>query len=268
MGLTSKILRNENFFQTTWRYVKGILSGCQIDAPPIFILGCGHSGTSVLLRLLGTHSRIYGIPYESRVFMHSDFKRKLASLIWTRDTIAQAKNRWVEKTPAHVRFVETIFSEYPEAKVLLVIRDGRDVTVSLRKRYGDFERGLKRWVADNQDGQNWAGHPGVLTVKYEDLVKHYDQTMVRICEFLEEKIEDGMLSFHEQPAFVFSKKVSNPGSEAGQSHNEYRNWQINQKLFDGSGKWKNEMLDDEKVRFKDVAGEMLISLGYAENNQW
>ena len=37
---------------------------------PIFIVGCGHSGTSLLKKLLGNHSNIYDIKEESGIFFH------------------------------------------------------------------------------------------------------------------------------------------------------------------------------------------------------
>lgn len=38
-----------------------------IDSSPTFIVGCGHSGTSVLLAILGAHPRIYPVTYESGI---------------------------------------------------------------------------------------------------------------------------------------------------------------------------------------------------------
>ena len=37
---------------------------------PIFIVGCGHSGTTLLNKLLGHHSNIFSIPDESWIFGH------------------------------------------------------------------------------------------------------------------------------------------------------------------------------------------------------
>ncbi len=45
------------------------------DSPPIFILGCGHSGTTLLLAMLSRHSHLYGIPYESSLFRRSAVQR-------------------------------------------------------------------------------------------------------------------------------------------------------------------------------------------------
>ena len=270
MGLTAKILRNENFFQDTWGYFRQRQRGHRIEAAPIFVLGCGHSGTSVLLRLLGAHSKIYGIPYESRVFTHPDIKQRLTSKIWNRNTIAHCKHRWVEKTPIHVRMIDRIFVRYPDARVLFVVRDGRDVSVSLRKRFGDYDKSLRRWVNDNHQGLNWVKDPRVMQVHYEDLVKNYDQTMPGICKFIGETFEEGLVDYHETPAYMFSTGVRNPGSGSGKDHKEYRNWQINQKLFDGSGKWVKEMTAEEKACFKadEEATKMLIDFGYAADDSW
>ncbi len=268
MGLTTKILKNESPVRGFWAYLRGRMAGCRVDAPPIFVLGCGHSGTSVLLRLLGAHSRIYGVPYESRVFMHSAFKQWLTGKIWNRDAIGQRKHRWVEKTPAHVRELAAVFKRYPDAKVVFMIRDGRDVAVSLRKRFGDFEKGLKRWLDDNRDGLEWVDGKRVMMLKYEDLVKNYEQVMPEVCRFIGEPFEEGMLAYHEQPAYVFSKNLKDPGAESGKDHKHYRNWQINQKLFDGSGKWKTEMTEAEKVRFKEAAQDLLVQFGYVDSADW
>ena len=43
-----------------------------IDSPPTFIVGCGHSGTWLLLAILGMHSRIQAIPFETELFFKSD----------------------------------------------------------------------------------------------------------------------------------------------------------------------------------------------------
>ena len=271
MGITSKVLRNEGLFRNTGKYVRQKLRGHRVSAPPIFLVGCGHSGTSILQRLLGEHSHIYGVPYESRIFEYENFKKWLTMKIWNRETVVRAKQRWVEKTPMHVRLIERIFASFPTARILFVVRDGRDVTVSFRKRFGDFETGLKRWVEDNRSGLAWRDDSRVMTVRYEDLVKRYDETMPRICAFIGETFEEGMIAFHENPAYYHSEKViDNPVSESGKDHKYYRNWQVNQKLFDGSGKWVKEMSEEEKARFKTDkdAMELLIEFGYADGDDW
>ena len=270
MGLTAKILRNERFFLYTWQYFQQRCRGHRIEAAPIFLVGCGHSGTSVLLRLLGAHSKIYAVPYESRVFTHPDLKQRLTSMIWNRNTVAQRKHRWVEKTPLHVRMIDRIFTRYLDAKVLFVVRDGRDVAVSFRKRFGDFEKGIRRWVDDNRQGLSWTHDSRVMTVRYEELVKQYDETMPRICRFIGEAFEEELIDYHETPAYIFSKRVRNPGSGSGKDHKDHRNWQINQKLFDGSGKWIEEMTEEEKASFKTDkdAMQMLIDFGYVTGDDW
>ena len=53
---------------------------------PIFIVGCGHSGTSIMLALLDAHSKIEVIPDESWVFFRNILKRIYLLRKW--DTIS------------------------------------------------------------------------------------------------------------------------------------------------------------------------------------
>jgi hypothetical protein len=268
MGLTAKILRHEKLRQYSG-FLKHYLNGVRISAPPIFIVGCGHSGTSVLLKILDMHPNIYAVPFESRVFLKSGSKIRLARHFWNKNAIAAGKHRWAEKTPAHVHAIGRILAVYPGAKILLIIRDGRDVAISLRKRTGDFAAGVARWVADNQAGEAYWKHPQVFRLTYEELVGNFDAVMPKICEFLGEPYDASMRNFHQRRLDLFRSDSSMPPpSEAGEHHNQHRNWQINQQLFNGSGKWLDEMSAGEKVLFKQKAGQMLIDYGYATDMAW
>lgn len=268
MGITAKILHNEHprlYFDFLVNFLKGV----RISAPPIFIVGCGHSGTSVLLNILDMHPYIHAVPFESRVFLKSRWKIRSAKLFWDKNTIAAGKHRWAEKTPAHVHAINRILAIYPDAKILLIIRDGRDVAVSLRKRTGDFASGVARWVEDNRVGEAFWNHPQVFRLTYEELVGDFDAVIPKVCEFLGEPYDASMRNFHQRRLDLFHSNTSTtPPSEAGEHHNQHRNWQINQQLFDGSGKWQEGMSAEEKALFKQKAGQMLIDYGYAADMDW
>lgn len=268
MGITAKILRNERP-QQYLDFLRNYFSGVRISAPPIFIVGCGHSGTSVLLNILDMHPHIHAVPFESRVFLKSRWKIRLAQFFWNKNTIATGKNRWAEKTPAHIHAISRILAIYPNAKILLIIRDGRDVAISLRKRTGDFAAGVKRWMEDNRAGEAFWNHPQVFKLTYEEMVSQFDSVIPCVCEFLGEPYDAAMRSFHQRRLDLFrAGQSAPPPSEAGEHHNQHRNWQINQQLFDGSGKWQREMSKEEKIIFKQQAGQMLIDYGYAMNMDW
>lgn len=268
MGITAKILRNEHPRQYL-DFLTNYLKGVRISAPPIFIVGCGHSGTSVLLNILDMHPHIHAVPFESRVFLKSRWKIALARFFWNKNAIAAGKQRWAEKTPNHVHAIGRILEIYPDARILLIIRDGRDVAVSLRKRTGDFSAGVTRWVEDNRAGEPFWDHPQVFRLTYEEMVGNFDVVIPCVCEFLGEPYDAAMRNFHQRRLDLFRSGASSPPpSEAGEHHNQHRNWQINQQLFNGSGKWQGEMSSDEKAIFKHQAGQMLIDYGYAVDMNW
>ena len=53
------------------------------------------------------------------------------------------------KTPRHIYFLDQIFDYFPGAKVIYITRNGKAVTASMKKRYGNFYTGMERWIKDN-----------------------------------------------------------------------------------------------------------------------
>jgi Sulfotransferase family len=87
---------------------------------------------------------------------------------------------FVEKTPTHVFYVERLLATFPEAHVVEVVRDGRDVCVSmqLRGRYVETwptarEAQIALWVRSVRRGLALREDTGirdrVTRVRYEDL---------------------------------------------------------------------------------------------------
>ncbi len=74
-------------------------------------------------------------------------------------------------------------------------------------------------------------------------------------------------NYHQSPRYFFTHRIEKPPNAFGENHEAYRNWQINQPLFDGRGKWKN-LTQEEKQLIKDRVGEMLIEYGYTTDLNW
>lgn len=236
----------------------------QLVASPIFIVGCGHSGTTLLLRVVGSHPDVHPILDESQTFEKARlYKLKRFDL----QAHQYEKSRWVEKTPRHILHIEDIFKARPKAKILLILRDGRDVAVSIRNRTGRLEDGIKRWIEDNREGEAWWDDSRVKVLQYEDLVEHFATKLNSMLQFLELPYSEDCLNFNtklKHPEIGHQK----PGSAYGENHLEYRMWQVTQPLFDGRSRWKKGMNEAEKKMFKERAGEILIRYGYETSMDW
>ncbi len=237
---------------------------------PIFIVGCGHSGNSLMLAILGNHPSIYPIPYESQLFYKN--QQYLANKIhqFEQDCHAEGKSRYAEKTPRHIHKIGEIISLFPKSKIILMLRDGRDVVCSLKARGQDFTQSLDRWINDNLEGKKYFNHPNVSQLKYEDLVKNPEQVIRNIFTFTEEKYDSKILEYHtnKKQWFGASELVKPDKIQNLQDHKNLRNWQVNQPIFNGSGRWKKEMSTDEKECLKKKAQTLLEEFGYENDSNW
>lgn len=238
---------------------------------PIFILGCGHSGTSLILVMLGSHSSIFPIDYESGLFVKPEEQIQSILKEWDSECLASGKNRWIEKTPSHIFYLYKIWKYRPQSQVILMLRDGRDVVCSLKQRvdYNNFEKRIDRWIYDNMAAFAYWQDPRLKVVKYEDIIAQPEATMGEILTFLGEPYTADVLQFHQTKKHWYSAEITKPEEiKTLGEHNNLRNWQINQPLFDGRGRWKQEMTAEEKVLFKAKAQKYLEKFGYVEDDNW
>lgn len=113
---------------------------------------------------------------------------------------------WGEKTPGHALWLPDICNLFPEAKIIITVRDPRDVLVSYCERWnaGRFETSfLMKSVANLRYHLDRLLHSPVfpaeqiLWIRYEDLVADPEREMRGICKFMALEFNSRMLSFFE-----------------------------------------------------------------------
>jgi hypothetical protein len=189
--------------------------------PPIFIAGCGRSGTTYLQTIIDTHREVF-VPTET-LFLpeylrraHHVPRRLLEWLFFNEPHLtawydgprfpvndaAEAIERvhqhmaakegarvWGQKTPRFVRHIDLFRRHFPGCRWVLIYRDPRATVASmLNSPVHPFSLGwaCARWVRDNQPVLDHLRHPrpDTLVVCYEELIRDFDNHLTRIFDFL------------------------------------------------------------------------------------
>ncbi len=170
---------------------------------------------------------------------------------------AQGKALVGDKTPGYVRRMNTLNALWPEARFVHLIRDGRDVYLSMRHRpLHKLKRGFfDTWAGDPaitaalwwelnvQAGRNTGNLLGprlYYEMRYESLIAHPREECETLCAFLGLPYDDHMLRFNETQT---TKKAR---------------WPITAGLRD----WRTEMPAEAVERFEAAAGPVLNEFGY------
>jgi hypothetical protein len=130
---------------------------------------------------------------------------RLFALFHEHHAARTGKGRWGDKSLHTEHFADRIFEEFPDARIIHMIRDPRDRYASVRKRHGrDLRRvgaATGRWLGSTRAGRrNRARYPDrYLLVRYEDLARDPEGTMRRVCSFIEEEYSPAMLSMGGAP---------------------------------------------------------------------
>lgn len=271
---------------------------------PIFIVGCGRSGTTLLRLILNRHSNI-SIPEETWYYPQlykelnrqnekpPDWQKYVGSEVFRLNSERfpdleligiltllekntwgdwssiipvvnrfyakiENKKRWGDKTPGYVMHLPLIKQLFPDAKVIHMVRDGRDVIPSILKYWSvgpqttslietafywkkHVSRGIE--FGPKLFGQNY------FELKYEDLVSMPETQIQKVCSFIGESYEAAMIDNRmDKPDVV-------PNWEW---HKETRKQINNQNI----GKWKLGLSKYEVMVIQYVGGGLLKRFDY------
>src|SRR5262245_60544268 len=181
------------------------------------------------------------------------------------------KSRWGEKTPFYCRRMPAIETVLPEAHFVHVIRDGRDVALSLRPLWfspgEQIEAQAHNWltkVSTFRDNGKTCRH--YLEVRYEDLVLDTETVLRRVCDFIALRYEPRMLSYH-----------AGARDRLDEISDEYRfkDMPISKEARLGLhvktlhppdparvARWRSDMSAADHETFTSIAGGLLADLGY------
>ena len=124
---------------------------------------------------------------------------RLFDLLHRQHAERRGRRRWADKSLHTEYAADRVFAEVPDARIIHMVRDPRDRYASIIRRYDGPGKGvgaaMGRWVASLRAGhRNLARHPDrYLFVRYETLASTPEPTLQRICAFLGEDYDAGML---------------------------------------------------------------------------
>jgi len=165
---------------------------------------------------------------------------------------------WGDKTPSFFRMVPDLKTLFPNAKFIHIVRDGRDVYLSLRNR----EKGRKNiavaayeWsykIQKVRDQFRSLPDDRHFEVRYESLVSDPESSARKICKFLCLEFEPEMLDFWKD-----SEKF------IGDHHSDLIFQPVSKK---STGKWKTGLSSNEVMQFEYFASKWLAEFDYEIQN--
>jgi hypothetical protein len=184
----------------------------------------------------------------------------------------QNKPRYGDKTPSYCEHIPSIASLLPEAHFIHIIRDGRDVAMSLRKMWfapGHDVPTLARYWRRLVRGAREAGgvSRAYMEIRYEDLVTEPQSQLEAITRFLSIPFDSSMLRYFERTPERLKEhraRVRVDGAVLVSHEQRLSQQRLTTQSLQPSRvfQWKREMSEAERAEFVLYAGDTLEELGY------
>jgi hypothetical protein len=182
---------------------------------------------------------------------------RLVGALYTAYANQHGAARWGDKTPTYTSHIELLHRIFPRARFIHLIRDGRDVALSVldtwgRRAHVDLVFAARSWVRRVAEACCSGGRfdpESYLELRYEDLVVEPEKELRRVCRFLDEDFHPKMLQFH---------LTAEEWIQEGGFHDAVRNPLTTERI----DRWRKEMSASDLRVFEAVAGPTLTGLGY------
>jgi hypothetical protein len=272
--------------------------------PPLFIVGCPRSGTTLLYHMLLSSGGFAAFRKETHLYemvvprfgdLRTARARQKFETEWLNshfgnvpgydvkpiirravgecrsgghflrllmEGIAQVQqvDRWLEATPAHVTHIERIKQDFPDARVVHVIRDGRDAALSIDKQHWiapfPWDRRLTlavaalywEWMVKRGRASGRRIGRDYLEVRFEDLIGRPRETLEEVAAFLDYQLD------YERMQSTALGTLRTPNTSFKEN--------LTQGEFNPVGRWQVECPPDDIRICEQLVGTFLEELGY------
>ena len=182
------------------------------------------------------------------------------------------KKRWGDKTPPYSAHIIDIKKLLPEAYFIHLIRDGRDVALSLKDKWfgpgNKIDELANNWVYRIRETRRQAQHlTNYIEIRFEDLITEPENTLKKICNFIKLPYSNQMLNYYQNADKRLSEMVDRFDSKGNlilQKEKRLEIFELTKKPPEKSRiqRWKKEMSLEEQIKFKKIAGHILKDLNY------
>ena len=182
---------------------------------------------------------------------------ELVDALFRMEIAGSGKPRWGDKTPNYYHCWRPLMRLFPSSRLVHIIRDGRDVNLSLEKvgwhgpTAADRARYWQERVEMAKEAARELGPERNLIIRYEELVLSTQVTLEAVCDFLGEEFEPGMLNF-------FTDAEMHICDIDGDVHEKVRRAPGPEDV----GRWRREMPVERQKEFEAIAGSSLRAMSY------
>lgn len=248
---------------------------CRSPRKHIFVVGPPRSGTTLMMRILASHSQINGIDKETYFFFRWDLKGlqfqeipsqrmkvllgQAPNAIQLFDDIAstvlkeKGGNRFIEKTPEHVLRIKFLRKHFPAAQFIFLVRDPRDGYLSALRnpnvKYRTAGSYARFWKTCVQTRGAEGPCDNILDVTYENLCLDPERVVREVMSFLNEPFENQQLH---------SQKISSTNYCKLAGH-ERLGEPISSRTI---GEWRGKLKQEDIAVFDRIVGNELQAIGY------
>jgi hypothetical protein len=297
-----------------------------------FIFGHARSGTTLLLRLMRVHPEVH-CNYQAHFFTRPPLLQSLVGSSDIEAWLSRRSNRWNlgsdlsplvlrvtadfimerdarrvgklivgDKSPSslmHGDAVHLMHKVYPEARLIYIVRDGRDAIVShrfqsfidasqhlskedlsIRETFRHnpepflqgkqsiftsrgFQKSVEGWVRNVTETEQLGRelyNEHYISLLYEDLLNQPFEEMCRLWNFLGADLNSPGLRESIDEEFEHNPDADWQRKKAGDLIEPLKKGKM--------GSWRDLFTDSNKQVFKKIAGQTLIDWGYEKDLDW